>query len=129
LSQKLPHFLNFYLKSFLLIAAMAVACYFFHGYVQEDPVFNLVKLYTFLGIATFISVSGMHYLYALVPKQLGYTFLVTVFVKFGAALLLFPQLLSDDPDLTRAEILSFLIPYFLFLSIETILVTKWLNKT
>ena len=121
--------MNFYLKSFLFIAIMAVVGFFLHGYLQADPVFNLVKLYAFLGIATFLSVSGMHYLYSLVPNQLGYAFLVTVFVKFGAALLLFPQLIGDDPDLSRGEILSFLIPYFIFLGVETVLVVKWLNKT
>jgi len=121
--------LNFYLKSFLAIGIAAILAYFFHGYVQQQPVFDLVKLYSFIGIATFLSVSGMHYLYSLVPNQLGFVFLVTVFVKFGAALLLFPQLLGSEPELTKQEILSFLIPYFLFLSIEAILVVKWLNKT
>jgi len=120
--------LNFYIKSLIAVTVTALAIFFIHDYLQPESAFDLIKLYSFLGIATFLSVSGMHYLYSIVPNQLGYTFLVTVFVKFGAALLLFPQLLSDEADLSRMEILSFLIPYFLFLSIEAVLVIKWLNK-
>ncbi len=121
--------MNFYLKAFLLILALAVVGFGLHYFIEESPVFKLYQLYIFLGSATFASVCGMHYLYELVPNQLGYVFLVTVFVKFGAALILFPQLLSQEPPLTKAQILSFLIPYFTFLAVEAFVVIKWLTNT
>ncbi len=119
--------MNFYFKAFLLILAMSLIGFGMHSYVEELAVFDLYKLYSFLGIATLGSVCGMYYLYQLVPDQLGYVFLVTVFVKFGAALVLFPQLLSEEPSLTNGQILSFLLPYFMFLAIEAFMVIKWLN--
>jgi hypothetical protein len=119
--------MNFYFKAFLLILAMSLIGFGMHSYVGELAVFDLYKLYSFLGIATLGSVCGMYYLYQLVPDQLGYVFLVTVFVKFGAALVLFPQLLSEEPSLTNGQILSFLLPYFMFLAIEAFMVIKWLN--
>lgn len=121
--------MNFYLKALLLIASLATIGFVIHTFLEEQPAFDLIKLYSFLGIATLASVCGMYYLYQLVPNQLGYVFLVTVFVKFGAALILFPQLLSDEPSLNKGQILSFLIPYFLFLTVEAIMVIKWLNNT
>ncbi|MFB0903463.1 MAG: hypothetical protein QMB11_03700 [Nonlabens sp.] len=119
--------MNFYFKAFLLILVMAVIGFGMHSYVVEFSVFDLYNLYSFLGIATLGSVFGMYYLYQLVPDQLGYVFLVTVFVKFGAALVLFPQLLSEEPSLSKGQILSFLLPYFIFLAVEAFMVIKWLN--
>lgn len=121
--------MNFYLKAAILIVILAVIGYGLHNLVETTPAFSLVKLYAFIGLATLGSVCAMHYLYELVPNQLGYVFLVTMFVKFGLALILFPQLLNAEPSLTKGQILSFLIPYFLFLSIEAFLVINWLNKT
>lgn len=121
--------MNFYLRAFFLLLVLSLAAYGLHYSIDAAPVFSLVKLYTFLFLATLGSVSGMYYLFQLVPNQLGYAFLVTVFVKFGAGIILFPELMSDDPSLSKAQILSFLIPYFAFLSVEAFMVIKWLNKT
>lgn len=121
--------MNFYLKAFVLLLILSLAAYGLHYSIEAIPVFSLIKLYSFLFIATLGSVSGMHYLFQIVPNQLGYAFLVTVFVKFGAAIILFPQLMSEQPSLSTTQILSFLIPYFLFLTVEAFMVIKWLNKT
>lgn len=121
--------MNFYLKAFALILILALVGFGLHSFVEDFPAFDLYKLYGFLGIATLASVCGMYYLYQLVPNQLGYVFLVTVFVKFGIALILFPQLLEEEPALSKGQILSFLIPYFIFLTVEAFMVIKWLNNT
>lgn len=120
--------MNFYLKALVFICLLAISGFTIHGLVQAAPAFSLIKLYAFLGIATLGSVCVMRYLYNLVPNQLGYVFLVTVFVKFGLALILFPQLLSEEPSLTKTQILSFLVPYFCFLGVEAFMVINWLNK-
>ena len=121
--------MDFYLKAFLLMLVLALIGLGTHSFLEESPAFDLYKLYGFLGVATLLSVCGMYYLYQLVPNQLGYVFLVTVFVKFGVVLILFPQLLSEEPSLSKAQILSFLIPYFIFLAVEAFMVIKWLNNT
>lgn len=121
--------MNFYLKALLLIASLATIGFVIHTFLEEQPAFDLIKLYSFLGIATLASVCGMYYLYQLVPNQLGYVFLGIVLMKFGAAILIFPQLFQEKPALTKVQMLSFLIPYFAFLAVEAFMVIKWLNNT
>lgn len=106
---------------------MSTAAYFLHDWWVENPVISLVRTYTFLGIATFITVSGLKLVHRFVPEKLGYGFLGLIFVKCGAAIILFPELIAEDPALSKAELLSFLAPYFIFLFIEVGIVIKWLN--
>lgn len=120
--------MNFYLKTFLLVLISTILIYGAHFFLVENPAIPLIKIYSFLGIATFITVSGLKYVFGLVPDKLGFAFLALVFIKFGVVFLLFPELLSDEPKLSRAEILGFLGPYLIFLFIEATIVIKWLNK-
>ena len=120
--------MNFYLKVSVLLLFLSLSLFGLHHVMDTNPIFDLIKMYSFLFLATLGFVCGMYYLFQLVPNQLGYVFLVTVFVKFGTALILFPQLLQTEPALTRGQTLSFLIPYFVFLAVEVLMVIKWLNK-
>lgn len=119
--------MNFYLKTFLFVSIVSIAAYFLHGWWTPDPAISLLRTYTFLGIATFITVTGLKLVHNYVPDKLGYGFLGLIFVKCGAAILLFPELIAEDPALSKAELLSFLAPYFIFLFIEVGIVIKWLN--
>jgi len=119
---------NFYLKTFLVVLLLTAVFYGAHYLIVEDPAISLIKTYSFLGAATFITVSALKYVFGLVPDKLGFSFLALVFVKFGVVFLLFPELLSDDPKLSKVELLGFLAPYFIFLFMEAAIVIKWLNK-
>ncbi|WP_194851541.1 DUF6168 family protein [Nonlabens antarcticus] len=119
--------MNFYLKTFLLVLLLSLVAYGVHSWLIVDPALSLEKTYIFLGVATFITVSGLKFTHNYVPDKLGFGFLALVFVKCGAALLIFPDLLNEDPALTQAEMLGFLTPYFIFLFIEVTIVIKWLN--
>ena len=105
----------------------SVAAYFLHDWWITDPTISLLRTYTFLGTATFITVSGLKLTHRYVPDKLGYGFLALIFIKCGAALVLFPELISEDPKLSKAELLGFLAPYFIFLFVEVGIVIKWLN--
>jgi len=118
---------NFYLKTFLFVLIASFAAYFAHNWWVENPAISLIRTYSFLGIATFITVSGLKLVHSYVPDKLGYGFLGLIFVKCGAAIILFPELIAEDPALSKAELLSFLAPYFIFLFIEVGIVIKWLN--
>jgi hypothetical protein len=99
-----------------------------HHFVVDHQAISIIKIYTFLGTATFITVSALKFVFELVPDKLGYAFLALVFIKFGAIFLTFPELLSENPKLSKLDLLSFLAPYFIFLFIEVAIVIKWLNK-
>lgn len=119
--------MNFYLKTFLSLIVITAAVYGLHFLMVDEPAIPLWKTYTFLSIAALITVSGLKYIFGLVPDKLGFAFLALVFVKFGVVLILFPELIGE-PSLPKREILGFLTPYFIFLFIEATIVVKWLNN-
>lgn len=119
--------MNFYLKTFILVAVLSLAAYFFHDWWIEDPAIPIARTYLFLGSATFVTVSALRFVHFYVPDKLGYGFLGLIFIKCGAAIVLFPELIADDPALSKPQLLGFLAPYFVFLFIEVGIVIKWLN--
>lgn len=119
--------MNFYLKTFIVVAVLSVGAYFLHGWWIVDPAISIVRIYIFLGAATFVTVSALKFVHSYVPDKLGYGFLGLIFIKCGAAIVLFPELIAEDPALSKAELLGFLAPYFIFLFIEVGIVIKWLN--
>ena len=119
--------MNFYIKTFLFVLIASVMGYFLHEWLVKDPVISLLRTYAFLGTATFVTVSALRFVHFYVPDKLGYGFLGLIFIKCGAAIVLFPELIAEDPALSKAELLSFLVPYFVFLLIEVGIVIKWLN--
>ncbi len=118
---------NFYLKTFLVVALLSVVAFFIHNWWVVDPAIAPLRIYSFLGIATFVTVSALRFVHFYVPDKLGYGFLGLIFIKCGAAIVLFPELIAEDPALTKPELLGFLAPYFIFLFIEVGIVIKWLN--
>ena len=120
-------FVNFYLKTFLFIAVASIAAYFLHHVIIDDTAIAPWRIYTFLGTATLLTVTSLRFVHHYVPDKLGYGFLGLIFIKCGAAIVLFPELIADDPGLSKAELLQFLTPYALFLFMEVAIVIKWLN--
>lgn len=93
------------------------------------PTFPLVKLYLFIGFATFISTAALKFAHQVAANQIALVYLATMMVKMGLAILIFPQLIDDTLNLSKLQLLEFLVPYFLFLGLEAVVVIKWLTKT
>lgn len=62
-------------------------------------------------------------------QQLGYAYLPTLFVKLALFYLLFENTIFELVKLTTIERLNLLIPLFLFLILEVILMAKILAKS
>ncbi len=105
-----------------------MVAFFVHRQINPTPAIAHLKTYSFLGVAAFLTVAALKFVHFYVPSKLGYAFLALVLVKFGAVVLIFPELIDKDPGLGKAELLGFLVPYFLFLFAEAAIVIKWLNK-
>ena len=120
--------MNFYLKTILLVAIFSVATYFLHSWLIPDPAISLIRSYTFLGSITIITICVFNLIFKYSPGNLGYSFLLAIVLKCGVTLLFFPELIVRDYNLNITDVLGFLIPYFMFLIIEVVLVTKWLNN-
>lgn len=121
--------MNFYLRAFIVIALLTAVGFFIHDTIVADPVISVLSTYVFLGVATFLTLSALKFTARISPNNLGYVFLGLVFIKFGAILIFFPELIDDEMELTRKQLLGFLAPYFLFLFAEIGVVLKWLNDS
>ncbi|MGB5980787.1 MAG: hypothetical protein WBG46_01460 [Nonlabens sp.] len=121
--------MNFYLRALILTALIATIGFFIHDNIVADPVISVLNTYVFLGVATFLTLSALKFTARISPNNLGYIFLGLVFMKFGAILIFFPELIDDEMQLTRKQLLGFLAPYFLFLFAEIGMVLKWLNDS
>ncbi|TXD83931.1 hypothetical protein ESY86_07770 [Subsaximicrobium wynnwilliamsii] len=64
----------------------------------------------------------------ILKQQLGYAYLPTLFVKVGLFYLLFKNSIFELANLTLIERLNLLIPLFLFLILEVILMARILAK-
>jgi hypothetical protein len=87
-----------------------------------------MSIHLFLFLTTLAITLGLRFLYNLVPDQVGLIFLVSIMVKIGAALIVFPELLARDSGMSTLEVLNFLIAYLSYLGIEAVALARWLNK-
>ncbi len=120
--------MNFYVKSFLTILAITIVIFTIHYFWIAKPAFSLIKLYLFIGGATFASTAALKFAHQVAANQIALVYLATMMVKMGLAVIVFPQLIDDSMKLSKLELLEFLVPYFVFLSLEAIVVIKWLAK-
>jgi hypothetical protein len=119
--------MKYYLKAFLLTAALSILSYFIHSVVVDSPVISLLHTYLFLSIATFLTVAILKFVTQVSADNLGVVFLGLVTMKFGGILIFFPELIDGELELTTRDLLGFLAPYFIFLFAEIVIVLKWLN--
>lgn len=96
--------------------------------ITEIKVFySLFSIYCFLFLATLLIYFLLVYIFNNFQDKTGLAFMGASLLKmFGAVVFLLPLLLSNTAD-AFANILSFFIPYFLFLIFETIFAVKLIN--
>lgn len=90
--------------------------------------FALVSVYLFHFIASIIVYLLLEFTVKYVPKNAGYLYLASVFIKMGVFFLVFQKLFYDTKILNNAEKISLIIPLFLFLILETAFASKLLNN-
>ncbi|MFY0712091.1 hypothetical protein J1D01_00310 [Seonamhaeicola sp. NFXS20] len=92
----------------------------FKDYIVLSYAVNLVLV---------ILVFGVLYLFRNKYKsQLGFLFLAGSVVKFAVFFIVFQPLFKQDQLISKLEFASFFVPYLTGLIIETISLSKWLNK-
>ncbi|WP_035899890.1 DUF6168 family protein [Leeuwenhoekiella sp. MAR_2009_132] len=123
------------LNYFVIIAVLFFLGYFLHSYIIEtndlSHPFSLLHIYLFQAIATLI-ICGSFEILATFSKrfaeQLGFIYLATMVGKIGLFCLVFNNILFSDIILTKPDSLSLLIPIFIYLFYEVIVITKILNR-
>lgn len=122
-------FLNFSIKA--IIVLVIVFC--IHIVVLnalELPLFeNRIILSYLVNLILIVLVFGVLYLLKEKYKsQLGFLFLFGSFLKFAVFFIGFYPFYKLDNIITRTEFAAFFAPYVIGLILETISLSKWLNK-
>ncbi len=118
---------------YLAIACLAFAIAFFiHDYslnMKELYLsYSLLYVYLFNFIASVIIYTSIEVLAEKLPSQAGYGFLACVFLKIGFFVVLFQDTVFSEVRLELYQRLSLIVPFFLFIIIESIAIAKLLNS-
>lgn len=122
-------FIRFVIKSVILFI-IAFLLHIGLLYVLQLHLFeNYIILSYSINLILVIVVFGVLYLLRKKYKsQLGFLFLAGSLVKFAVFFIVFQPLFKQDGDISTLEFASFFVPYLLGLLIETISLSRWLNK-
>ena len=90
--------------------------------------FSEVSLYLFFGISSIIIVSGIELLYTIMPNNAGYGFLVGMFIKMGLFMMIFYSKMLELKTILLIDKMFILIPLFVFLFLETLVVSNLLMQ-
>lgn len=91
--------------------------------------FSLFSIYLFFAIASLIIITGIELLFDFMPANAGYAFLVGIFLKMGAFILIFFSKGLGEATMNFTEKIAILVPLFVFLIIETIAIATRLKQT
>ena len=90
--------------------------------------FSVTSLYAFFGISSIFIVTGLELLYTVMPNNAGYGFLVGMFVKMGLFMMIFYSKMLDLKTILLVDKMFILIPLFVFLFLETLVVSNLLMQ-
>jgi hypothetical protein len=118
---------------YLVVACLAFAITFFiHDYSLNMKnlylSYSLLNVYLFNFIASVLIYTSIEVLAEKLPSQAGYGFLACVFLKIGFFVVLFQDTVFSEVRLELYQRLSLIIPFFLFIIIESIAIAKLLNS-
>ena len=103
--------------------------YFVLQMLDNKLPYSLLGIYLFFAIAAVIIISGVEYLFKIIPASAGYGFLVGIFLKMGVFMVVFLGGNLADLKLSLVHKLSILIPLFFFMSVEALSVVKRLKQS
>ena len=121
------------LKRILIVTAALVVLFLIafniHNYLSIQALsFPLISVYGFHAIATIIVYVVVELVASKLPNQAGYAYLMLMFFKIGAFVLLFQTSVFAKDQLEQADKIALVVPLFLFLIVEAIAVGKLLNS-
>ena len=112
------YFLGFNFHEFILINSSS--------YVD----FSLQKVYLLLSVLSFLICLVLEFLSAkeIFFNQLGFIYIGTIVFKLTFFSVVFSELLFSELVITKADKVSMLFPFFVYLFVEVIFISKTLNK-
>ena len=122
-------FLSFTIKAVILLTLVfAIHLVVLNG--LQFPLFeNRIVLSYIVNLVLIIVIFGILYLLKEKYKsQLGFLFLAGSFLKFAVFFILFYPFYKLDNTITELEFAAFFVPYVMGLILESVSLSKWLNK-
>jgi hypothetical protein len=119
-----------FLKGFIPFSLLIIAIHYFVIYNLEYTNFHysLPAIYFFHILATLIIYVALVLVYEKAREYTGYTFIGAGLLKMMAAVLFLLPMITGNTEKPFLDILSFFIPYFLYLIFETIYAVKLINR-
>lgn len=112
-----------------IVVIMFIAGGFLHEQFVSDKIeISVWGIYTFFAISALLVYGAVEATLILVPSNTGYAFLMGLFIKMGAFLLIYSNFIMGDNPSSKETKLLMLIPFFAFLGIEALGVMKIMRK-
>lgn len=126
-------------KRILLYIGIAIVvfiiAYYLHMYIlkmsEVNMPFDLLSIYLFQAIASLLIIITFEMIASLNTQfkdQLGFLYLGSIAVKMLFFGIFFRDLLFSSIDLSKMDSLSMLIPMFIFIFFEVVIIAKILNR-
>lgn len=98
------------------------------SYNETQTQLPLLQVYLFHAFFSMIIYVVCELVNIVLPAQVGYAFLASVFLKMGFFVLIFKSSLFGEVELAMFERLSLIVPLFSFLLLEAIALASLLNE-
>jgi len=122
-------FISFAIKAVVLLT-LAFAIHLVVLNILKLPLLeNRIVLSYIVNLVLVIAIFGILYLLKEKYKsQLGFLFLAGSLLKFVVFFILFYPFYKLDNTITKLEFAAFFVPYLIGLILESVSLSKWLNK-
>ncbi|MDD7885892.1 hypothetical protein [Flavivirga sp. 57AJ16] len=122
-------FFNFTVKACIVLALVFCVHIGILSVLGLPPFENRIILSYIVNLILIIVIFGVLYLLEKKYKsQLGFLFLVGSFLKFAVFFMVFYPFYKRDNMITKLEFAAFFVPYVFGLVLESVSLSKWLNK-
>lgn len=121
-------------KTLLYFVVFALALFGAHYYVAETYFpgkfyYEVWHIYAFLFSGTFIVLLLLKLVHKSLPDKTGFAFMGLCLLKVMASVVFFVPLIQADVAAPEPDVISFFIPYFLFLTFEAVSAVRFINAS
>lgn len=117
---------------FAVVLVTFCVAYFLHNYILQSQQltlnYSLLLVYLFFVVSSLFVYVVIEVLASIIPKQVGFAYLASIFLKIGFFVLVFKSSFFLQDNLEMYQKLSVVIPLFLFLTIEGTGIARLLNR-
>lgn len=119
-------------KNLVILTAVIIAAFAANFLIvqswQKDAMGTLLLTYSVNYVLTVLILIGFYFVSKNNAKQLGYTFLLSSFIKFGIFFVAIKPSLNMEGSLKSAAFAAFFIPYAICMIFEVVIAMKMLNQ-